>query len=147
MSTPTIPIADPFDQLIAAADTVANILARDLAGSGNAYGVNNPSFTTLFTGWPCRVGILSVPADKEFLAKSKEHIAFRKVLMRPWFQDQSPDGSYQPDHVYNSVTYNTEPLTSDNWLQINGENYNIFELRNPSLLFHHFEALCRVIEV
>jgi hypothetical protein len=144
MSTTAIAIGDPFDSLLNA--TLA-VLERDLAGSGNAYGLNNPSFTTLFEGWPCRVATMAVPPDREFLAKSKEHIAFRKVFLRPWFADQSPDGSYQPNHVIGATTYNTEPLTSDNWLLIAGENYNIFELRNPGLLFHHLEASCRVIEV
>lgn len=147
MSTPTIAIADPFDQLLAAAETTLAVMARDLTGTGNKYGLNSPSFTSLALGVACRVAILNVPSDREFLAKSKEHIAFRKVFLRPWFQDPSPDGSYQPEHVYESVTYNTKPLTSDHWFQINGEMYNIFELRNPSLLFHHFEASCRVIEV
>jgi hypothetical protein len=146
-STPTIPIADPFDQLLAAAKTTATVMQRDLAGTGDGYGLNSPSFTALATGVPCRVGILGVPPDKEFLAKSKEHIAFRKVLLRPWFADPSPDGSYQPNHAVGATTYNTEPLTGFNWFLIDGEMYNIFELRNPSFLFHHFEALCRVIEV
>ncbi len=143
MSTPTSVLANPFDQML---NSVASVLARDLTGTGNKYGANSPTFTTLASGVACRVGILSVGTDRELLAKSKEDVAFRKVYLRPWYQDQSPDGSSLPNWVYNSVTYNTQPLTHDHWFLIDGENYDIFELRNPGLLYHHLEALCRIIE-
>jgi hypothetical protein len=45
------------------------------------------------------------------------------------------------------VTYNTQPLSHLHWLLINGENYDIFEVRNPGGRNHHVEALCRLIEV
>jgi hypothetical protein len=142
--TPTSVLADPFDQML---NAVATVMQRDLAGTGDKYGKNSPTFSTVGAPLPCRVGILSVGTDRELLAKSKEDIAFRKVLLRPWFVDQSPDGSHQPNHTVGGTTYNTQPLTHNHWFQINGEMYDIFELRNPGLLFHHFEALCRVIEV
>lgn len=125
----------------------ANVMVRDLAGTGNAYGQNNPAFSQVASGWPCRVSILGVPVDLEFRAKDKLGIAFRKVLMRPWFLDQSPDGSYVPNHVYQSLTYNTEPLTNSHWLQIATQMYDIFEMRNPGGLNHHLEISCRVILV
>jgi len=144
VATTALGVGDPFDALL---NQVAAILSRDAPGSGDKYGQNSPVFATIASGVKCRYATLSqVPTDEEFLAKSKEAIAFRKVYLRPWFADASPDGSYQPNHVYESTTYNTEPLTHDNWLQINGENYDIFELRNPGGLYHHFECLCRVIE-
>ena len=144
MSTPASVIADPFDLSL---NSGSSVLARDLTGTGNGYGQNNPTFSTLATGVACRVGILSVGTDRESLAKSKEDIAYRKVFLRPWYQDAAPDGSYLPNHVVGATTYNTEPLTHDHWLQINGEMYDIFELRNPSGLNHHLEALCRIVEV
>ena len=142
--TPTSVLADPFDQLL---NLIASVLVRDLAGTGDAYGKNSPTFTTIATGIPCALGLLSVGTDREFLAKSKEGVAFRKVLLRPWFQDQSPDGSRVPYWVYQTVTYNTQPLSHLHWLLINGENYDIFEVRNPGGRNHHVEALCRLIEV
>ena len=144
MSTPTSIIADPFDLLL---NLTATVQVRDLAGSGDAYGKNSPTFSTVATGIACAIGLLSVGTDREYLAKSKEGIAFRKVLLRPWYQDASPDGSWVPYHVVSAVTYNTEPLSHDHWLLINGENYDIFEVRNPGGRNHHFEALCRLIEV
>lgn len=143
-TTPTVVVADPFDQLL---NQVASVMARDLTGTGNAYGQNSPTFSTLATNVPCRFATLSVGSDKEFLAKSKEDIAFRKVFLRPWFQDQAPDGSHVPNHVIGATTYNTQPLTHDHWLEIAGEMYDIFELRNPGGMNHHLEALCRIVEV
>jgi hypothetical protein len=143
-TTPTSIIADPFDQQL---QYVASVLVRDLSGTGDAYGKNSPTFSTIATGVKCAVIFQSVPADREFLAKSKEGIAFRKVLLRPWYVDASPDGSWVPQHVYNGTTYNTKPLSHAHWLLINSENYDIYEVRNPGWQNHHFEALCRLIEV
>src|ERR1700678_2227046 len=102
-------MTDPFDSLLT---LTASILER-VASSAGGYG-GAPSFTIIATGVPCRVATFSVPADKEMLARAKEDIAFKKVYMRPWFLDPSPDGSYVPNWTVAGVTYNTEPLTHDN---------------------------------
>jgi hypothetical protein len=144
VSTPTSVIADPFDSLL---NQVATVMARDLAGSGDAYGQNSPAFSALASNVACRLSTLAVPPDLQFRARSEEDIAFRKVILRPWFQDPAPDGSYVPNHGVGATTYNTQPLTPEHWFQINGEMYDIFELRNPGGMNHHLEASCRVIEV
>lgn len=118
---------DPFDSLL---NQLASVLVRDVSGS-DAYGQANPSFTTVATGIPCRVSTLSVGTDREYLAKSKEDIAFKKVYMRPWF-----DGG-------------GKPLTHDHWLEIvvngNDNMYDIFEIRDPGGMGHHLEVLCRLV--
>jgi hypothetical protein len=132
---------DPFDSLL---NQTASVMVRDVSGA-DGYGQANPAFTTVATGVPCRISTAAVPSDKEFLAKFKMDIAYKKVLLRPWFLDPAPDGSYVPNHVVGATTYNTEPLTHDHWFQIDGQNFDIFELHNPGGMNHHLEAWCRLI--
>lgn len=142
-TTPTSAIVDPFDLML---NKVGVIKERTTSGYGG-YG-GTPSLSTVGATAKCRYATLaSVPTDIEFRSKSKEAIAFRKVFLRPWFVDQSPDGSYEPSHVIGPDTYNTQPLRPTHWLLIENEMYDIYELRNPGGLYHHFEACCRVIEV
>ena len=119
--------SDPFDLLL---NNVATIMTRSTAG-GDGYGQNSPNFTPVATNVPCRVDTDLVPKDKEFLAKSKEAIAYKVVLMRPWF-----DGS-------------GNPLTHDHWFQItvggNTNMYDIYQIHDPGGIGHHLEVECRLI--
>ncbi len=152
---------DPFDLLLTMS---VDVLSRDTA-AGDKRGLSDPSFTTIGTNWPCRISgsMKLVGIGKEQRAKSKEAIAFREVFMRPWYADQSPDGSFQPYAVDSGTTYNTQPLTHDHWLlspssailNANGEptpgqEFDIFEidpLFNQDGSLHHLEVWCRLIFV
>jgi hypothetical protein len=118
---------DPFDLLL---NQVATVMTRT-ASSAGGYG-GTASFTTVGTGVPCAVHEDSVPTDKEFLAKSKEGIAYKKVFLRPWFDTDN------------------NPLTHDHWFQItvngNTNNYDIFQIHDPGGIGHHLEVECRVID-
>jgi hypothetical protein len=106
---------DVFDALL---NTTADILTRDTTGDDKR-GMQNPTFTTIASGIPVRVSVgHGVPRGKEDRVKSKLAIGYRKVFMRPWFVDASPDGSFIPYWVVAGVTYNTRPLTHDHWLLI-----------------------------
>jgi len=108
---------DPFDSML---NTTLDILTRDTA-PGDKRGISDPSFTVIAMGVPCRVAEgKGVPAGKELLAKSKLAIAYRKIFMRPWFADPSPDGSYTPNWTVGGNLFNTQPLTHDHWLRITG---------------------------
>lgn len=148
---------DVFDTLLI---TTADILTRDTA-AGDSRGMSNPAFTTVASNIPCRVAEgLPVPRGKELLAKAKVAISYRAVFMRPWFADPSPDGSYFPFWVNGGVTYNTKPLTHDNWLLIpsasvlnslgkatTGEYHDIFDIDNPGGANQYLEIWARLIEV
>lgn len=118
---------DPFDLLLIAR---AAVMLR-VASSAGGYG-GTASFTTLATGVPCRVAEDSVPTDKEFLAKSKEGIAYKKVFLRPWFDSDN------------------NPLNHDHWFQItvngNTNMYDIFSIHDPGGMGHHLEVECRVVD-
>ncbi len=117
---------DPFDLLL---NQLANVLVRTSSSAGG-YG-GTATFTAVATGVPCRVATDNVPTDVEFLAKSKEGIAYKKVFMRPWFDS---DGN---------------PLSHDHWLQIdvngNTDMYDIFQIHDPGGVGHHLEVECRLI--
>lgn len=144
--TPVIP-AIPTDAFDLYLNKFATVLTRSTQG-GDGYGQADPTFTPVDVGVPCRVSVAMAGTDIELRAKSKEDIAFRKVYIRPWFLDASPDGSYVPNHAVGGVTYNTQPLTHDHWLQIDSQMYDIAEEpRNPGGLNHHLELVCRIVEV
>ena len=154
--------ADPFDSTLI---LTADVLVRDTS-AGDGYGLADTGFTTIATGIPCLVTSGSTAGrGKEFRAKSKESILYREVLMRPWYLDPAPDGSYVPYWVVNGITYNTQPLTHQHWLLIpsttklnaNGEAtpgdyYDIidpqpiYDVQSPALLIHHLEVLCQLVE-
>jgi len=148
---------DAFDGLL---NATADVLIRDTS-SGDKRGMSSPAFTTLTSGIACRVAEgTAIPRGKELLTRSKLAIAYRQVFMRPWFQDQSPDGSYIPYAVVSGVTYNTKPLTHDHWLLIPsastlnsrsqatpGEMLDIFDIDNPGLAHHHLEVWARIVQV
>jgi len=147
--------ADPFD---AELNTTADILTRSGA-IGDKRGASDPTFFTIATAIPCRVAPNKVASKgKEDRAKVKLALAYREVFMRPWFRDPSPDGSYFPFAVVNGITYNTQPLTHNHWLLIPsatsinsngeavpGEYYDIQEIDNPGLMYHHLEIACELV--
>lgn len=146
---------DPFDTLLT---TTCDVLTRNTTGDDKR-GMASPAFATVGTAVPCRVSMNhGVPRGQEELAKTKLALAYRKVFLRPWFADASPDGSYIPFWVYEGTTYNTKPLTHDNWLLVpsqsvlnsneqatTGVYYDIYEIDNPGGANHHLEAWCRVV--
>jgi hypothetical protein len=146
---------DPFDVGLT---TTADILSRDIS-IGDKRGLSDPAFTTIATGWPCRVASgKSAPKGKEDRAKMKLAIAYREVFMRPWFLDPSPDGSFVPYTALSGTTYNTQSLSHYHWLLIPsstalnlnnepvpGELYDISEIDNPGLAHHHLEVSCELV--
>ncbi len=146
---------DLFDELLI---STADILTRDISGDDKR-GMANPAFTTVASAIPCRVSVNhGVPRGKEERAKSKLAIAYRKVFMRPWFLDASPDGSYIPYWVHSGTTYNTKPLTHEHWLLVpsatveNSNNqatpgamYDIINIDNPGHANHHLEVWSQVV--
>jgi hypothetical protein len=147
--------ADPFDALLT---STLDVLERDTT-TGDKRGMSSPAFNTIASNIPCRVAMGQVaPAGKEDRAKMKIALAYRKVYIRPWFADPSPDGTYVPFYVYNGVTYNTQPLTHDHFFlipsasavnsnnqPIPGEYYDVTDIDNPGLVHHHLEVACQVI--
>ena len=78
--------------------------------------------------------------------------------MRPWYRDPAPNGSYAPFTVVSGVTYNTQPLSHNNWFlipsstsvnskneAIPGEQYDILEIKNPGLASQYLEVSCEVV--
>lgn len=144
-----------FDQLL---NTTADILTCDTS-VGDVSGLSDPSFTTVATAVPCRVSMnTTVGRGRENWAKNKAAVAYREVLMRPWFADPAPDGSNEPFWVVDGNTFNTQPLTHDHWLQIpsasalnannqarTGEKYDIIEIDNPGMSNHHLEVRCLLV--
>jgi hypothetical protein len=118
---------DPFDLQM---NQVATVMTR-VASTAGGYG-GTASFTNLTPTWPCRVAEDSLPSDKEFLAKSKEGIAYKKVFGRLY------------------VDSNGNPLNHDHWLQITMDgttkNYDIFQIHDPGGMGHHLEVECRVVD-
>jgi hypothetical protein len=147
--------ADPFDALLT---STADILSRDTSVADKR-GMSDPTFTTIATGIPCRVGVgKAASKGKEERSKTAIAIAYREVYMRPWFLDPSPDGSFVPYTVVGGFTYNTVPLTHNHWLlipsstavnsnnqPIPGEEYDILEIDNPGLAHHHLEISCELV--
>jgi hypothetical protein len=149
--------SDVFDAML---NTTADIMTRDTS-AGDARGMSNPAFTTIATGIAVRVAEGNeVPRGKELLAKAKIAVAYREVFMRPWYLDQSPDGSSFPFWVSGGTTYNTMPLTHDHWMLIpsatakNANNqatpgamYDIFDIDDPGKTHHHLEIWSRLVLV
>ena len=120
-------MTDPFDLLM---NQVATVMTRTTSAPGG-YG-GTASFTNLTPTWACRVAEDSVPTDKEFLAKSKEGIAYKKVFGRLYLDS------------------NGNPLNHNHWLQITMDgttkNYDIFQIHDPGGMGHHLEVECRVVD-
>jgi len=116
-------VTDPFDLLLI--DT-AQVMTRT-ASSAGGYG-GTQSFTPVGAPVKCRVSTGAAGVGKEFRAKSKEDIYFRRVFMRPWCDPSS------------------KPLTHDHWLQIDGVMYDIFDILNPGGMNHHLEVWCRILQ-
>lgn len=147
--------ADPFDSML---NTTLDVLTRNDA-LGDEYGLGDPTFFPLAFGLPCRVLMgQSVPKGKEMRGKSNLTITYAKVFMRPWFEDQAPDGSFVPFAVVNGTTYNTRPLSHEHWLRIPSETtlnengqatpgdlYDITDIDNPGMANHHLEVWCEKV--
>jgi hypothetical protein len=146
---------DPFDEtLISSAD----ILIRDASG-GDGYGLPDTTFTLLMSAVPCLVTSGGAAGKaKELRAKSKETITYRLVFMRPWYLDPAPDELFDPYHVFNGVTYNTQTLTHNHWLRVPsqavlnengqptpGDLYDIVDVENPGMANHHYEVFCQLV--
>lgn len=146
---------DPFDAMLT---TTADVLARNIT-VGDEYGASDPTFIPLATGLSCRVSMSgAVPKGKEGREKSNVTVTYSVVYMRPWFEDQAPDGSFSPYVVVSGITYNTRPLTHEHWLLIpssaalnsngeavKGEMYDIADIDNPGFANHHIEVWCELV--
>lgn len=146
---------DPFDAMLT---TTADVLARNISTSDD-YGLADQSFIPLATGIACRVSMSGgVPKGRELRAKSKVTVTYAEVFMRPWFEDQAPDGSFIPFAVVNGTTYNTRPLSHEHWLKIpsstalnsngqavTGDLYDITDIDNPGFANHHLEVWCELV--
>ena len=139
-------ISDPFDLLLKHS---ADILVRNASGEDKR-GMADPTFTSVFTGWPCRDTTgKSIKRGREWFAQSKKAIIYHEVFMRPWYVDQSPDGSFQPNYVFGATTYNTQPLLHEHWLALNGEKHDIWEIDkvwNQDGSMHHLEVWTQVVQ-
>lgn len=123
----SVAVTDPFDLLLI--DT-AQVMTRTSSSPGGYGGTQ--SFNAVGTPVPCRVSTGAAGVGKEFRAKAKEDIYFRRVFMRPW---------YDPDE---------NPLNHDHWLQVTDKDgnqtmYDIFDILNPGGLNHHLEVWCRIL--
>lgn len=116
---------DLFDEQL---KSLATILIRGV-GTADSYGVAPPELTTVATNVPCRVS-LGRGRPKELKAEKKIAENYKCVFMRPWFADPPT---------------NSQPLTHNHWLEINGQLYDIFQIDDPSLLGHHLEVWCELI--
>jgi hypothetical protein len=146
---------DPFDTLLT---TTFDVLTRDTTGDDKR-GMASPAYTTVASNIACRLMEASgTPRGKKERAKAKTAFMYHAVFMRPWFLDPSPDGSYIPYWVDGGTTYNTKPLTQDNWLLIPsasvensndqatpGSYYDITDIENPGGANHHLEVWCQVL--
>lgn len=147
--------ADPFDGMLT---TTLDVLARNVS-VGDDYGLPDQTFIPLSTGIACRVSMSGpVPKGKELRGKGNVTLTEAVIYMRPWFEDQAPDGSFVPYTVVSGTTYNTRPLTHDHWLLIPsstalnsngqavpGEYYDISDIDNPGFANHHIEVWCELV--
>lgn len=131
-------MTEAFDQSLT---KTADVLLRP--AGGDAYGAQSNNLQKVGTV-ACRV---SLGKGRPHEAKTPRKAAnnYREVFMRPWYSDQAPDASFARNHVIGSTTYNTKPLTHKNWLQIDGQLYDITQVDNPGEQDHHFEVWCELI--
>lgn len=111
-------LKDPFDALLISTCT---ILAK---GNGSPDSDNHESqaFSTVASNIPCRVSTAALGRPKEYKTEKQASENYRTIFMRPY-----------------------AGLTPHHWLQIDGVLYNIFEIKNPSGLNHHFEIIAQVL--
>jgi hypothetical protein len=116
-------MVDAFDATL---NKVASIQAH-VAGSDD-YGSQGSTLVTLATGVPVRVSLGRGRAH-EFKADKQFALNYREVFMRPWYDS------------------NGNLLSRLNWLLIDGELYNVYQVDNPGGLNHHLEVWCTLVIV
>lgn len=110
-------MADAFDtQLI----STCKVLGKDTSGTVNKYGQPSQTFSTLLTGWPCRLSTRP-SGGKEFKAVKQAGKNYFVVFMR-------------------LPTFTGSPLNIHHWLEIDGVQYNVLNVNDPSNMHHHLEV-------
>lgn len=105
-------MADVFDSLL---NKTATILKPDPAGTADDCG-NISSLVTVTNNWPCRISTLG--------SRGKETKVEKEVSVTRW------------------VAY-MRPTTIDEHytLRVDGIDYNVLEVLNPSMADHHYEVM------
>lgn len=123
-------MAELFDSLM---NNTCSILGR-VAGAQDGYGQTPTTLATLESGVPCRVSRLS---GEELKGEKEISIRNSKIYMRPWaISGSSPSSPRSLAEATGKVELNTTMT-----IQVGDKTFNILNVANPSLAYHHFEVL------
>jgi hypothetical protein len=115
-------MTDAFDDTL---DSLADVLTKE-TGTADDYGVSTHNFVTISSGVPCRVS-LGRGRAREDKSDKKTALNYREVFMRPYFDPQG------------------NKLSHNNWLRINNQLYDVYQVDNPGEQNHHFEVWCTLV--
>lgn len=116
---------DPFDNLL---NKTCAILKNQSAKDGYGQKSAQPrDFTTILDNVRCRISTDAIGRPKEFKVEKKSSLSYVVIFMRP---PALPGGA---------------KLTPHHWLKIEGQFYNIFEVKNPGGLNHHYEVISELV--
>lgn len=114
----------PQEAFDATLNKLADILIRP--AGGDAYGAQSNELVVVGTAVPCRVS-LGKGRAKELKTPLNAARNYREVFMRP-FTDASGN-----------------KLSRKNWLRIDGQIYDVYQVDNPGEEDHHYEVWCELI--
>jgi hypothetical protein len=123
-------MADAFDSLM---NNTCSVLGRT-AGTQDAAGLTPRTTAVLESGVPCRVSRLT---GDELKGVKEISIRDSKIYMRPW----AISGSTVSHPTSLADAAGKIELNTDMSIQVGSKVFNIKNVANPSLAYHHFEIL------
>lgn len=123
-------MADLFDSLM---NNTCSVLGR-VAGAVDAAGLTPRTTAVLESGVPCRVSRLS---GDELKGIKEVSIRDSKIYMRPW----AISGATVSHPASAADAAGKVELNSDFFITVGSKKFNIKNVANPSLAYHHFECL------